>query len=149
MKLLLLALLVTQLFSSDFDNLVRQIKFYEGFSSKPYSDNGHQSIGYGTNISHITQAEAHMLLVHRLAIRHERLKQLSWFNKLPPIRKRVILNMSYQLGHKGLLKFKHMIWAIKHNYWNGAANQMVSSRWYRQSGNRARILVRQMRTNKD
>jgi lysozyme len=147
MKTLLL-LLPIWLLAFDIDSTIQQIKQHEGFSAKMYNDRGHKSIGYGFNLSYLTKAEAHLLLVHRLSIRHERLKQFTWFKRLSGVRKKVILNMSYQLGMRGLLKFRHMIWAIKHGYWNGAANQMINSRWYRQSGNRARTLVKQMRTGK-
>jgi len=147
MKILLL-LLPLYLFAFDIDSTIEQIKQHEGFSAKMYNDRGHKSIGYGFNISYLTRAEAHLLLVHRLSIRHERLKQLKWFNKLSPVRKSVILNMSYQLGMTGLSKFRRMIWALKHGYYNGASNEMINSRWYKQSGTRAITLVRQMRSNK-
>jgi len=144
MKLLLLALLTTSLFAFDFDRSVQQIKFYEGFSSKPYKDRNHISIGYGTNISHITRAEAELLLVHRLSMRLAKLRTYPWFNRLNPTRQAIVLDMSYQLGVTGLLKFKHMVWRLKHGYWNAAANAMRDSKWYYQSGRRSRQLVQQM-----
>lgn len=144
MKLLALLLLTTSIYALNFDTAIQQIKHHEGFRSSPYKDNGHLSVGYGTNLSHITRAEAHLLLVHRLSIRLEQLKQYSWFRKLSPNRQNVVLNMSYQLGMTGLLKFKHMIWRLKHGYWKAAANAMVNSRWYRQSGHRSKSLVKQM-----
>jgi len=147
MKLLLL-LLPLYVFSIDLDYTINQIKTHEGFKSKPYVDNGHYSIGYGINLSHVTKAEANLLLTHRLSIRYEQLKAHRWFNNLSPTRQQVILNMTYQLGYSGILKFKKMVWALSHNYYNGAANEMINSRWYRQSGYRAKTLVQQMKTNK-
>lgn len=143
MKYLLILVLSINLFAND---LVNMIKRHEGFKSNLYLDSGHYAIGYGFNLAHgITEAEAELLLIHRLSILHERLKQFNWFNKLSYNRKLVIVNMSYQLGISGLLDFKHMIWRLKHNYFNGAANAMIESRWYQQSGDRARELVKLMR----
>ena len=146
MKNLILTLsFVCSVMAFNIEATIQQIKQHEGFSPKMYNDRGHKSIGYGFNISYLTRAEAHMLLVHRLSIRHEQLKRYTWFNHLSPVRKSVILNMSYQLGMRGLSKFRRMIWALKHGYYNGASNEMKNSRWYRQSGTRARTLVKQMR----
>jgi lysozyme len=143
MKLLILLLLSVGIYA---DSLVEQIKHHEGFRSKPYIDQNHYSIGYGINLRYgLTQAEAELLLIHRLAIVRTALTQFKWFNKLTPNRQNVLLNMGYQLGITGLLQFKHMIWALKQGHYNGAANAMVDSKWYRQSGHRAKYLVSQMR----
>ena len=145
MKQLLTLLLAINLYAIDFDSTVERIKHYEGFSSAIYKDAGGYSIGYGTNLSSITKAEAHLLLVHRLSIRLAKLQQYTWFNRLNRTRQEVIVGMSYQLGMTGLLKFKHMIWRLEHGYWRAAANAMQESKWFKQSGNRSRELVKQMK----
>jgi len=143
MKLLLLILLTIQLFSNE---LVDMVKKHEGFSPTIYTDRNHQSIGYGTNLSYgITEAEAELLLIHRLTIAHEQLKRFTWFNKQTYNRKLVLVSMCYQLGLNGLLQFKDMIWCLTHNYPRAAANRMTRSLWYKQSGNRAKELVELMR----
>lgn len=143
MKILLALLLTTQLFSS---KLVDLVKKHEGFSSTIYKDSGHLSIGYGTNLSYgITEAEAELLLIHRLSITHEKLKRFSWFNKLSYNRKLVIISMGYQLGISGLLEFKHLIWRLQHGYYKAAANAMIESLWYKQSGTRSKELVELMK----
>lgn len=142
-KLLLTILLSSSLYSLD---LVTMVKQHEGFSQYIYEDNEHRSIGYGTNLSHgITKAEAELLLVHRLTVIHEQLKQYDWFNKLSYNRRVVLTSMGYQLGLSGLLQFKDMIWCLKHNYFNAAANRMTRSLWYKQSGTRAKQLVQLMK----
>jgi len=145
MKQLLILLLAINLYAIDFDSTVEQIKQHEGFRSSPYKDSGHLSVGYGTNLSHITKAEAQLLLIHRLSMRLAQLRSHTWFNNLNPTRQGVILNMSYQLGYAGILQFKHMIWRLEHGYYKAAANAMVDSKWYRQSGSRSRLLVKQMK----
>ena len=149
-SLIIISMLATAAWSSNqlnFDHTIKQIKHHEGFRSHFYIDNNHYSIGYGINLSHITRAEANMLLIHRLAIKQAQLQSHSWYKNLSSVRKQIVLNMSYQIGYAGILKFKHMIWRLKHNYWNAAANAMISSKWYRQSGNRSRQLVKAMRSN--
>lgn len=144
-KIILLVLLATSLFALDFDKVINEVKHHEGFSSKPYKDMGHMSVGYGTNLSYITRIEAHMLLVHRLGVRYGQLADISWFKKLSPKRQEVILNMSYQLGMPRLLKFKKMIAAIKRGHYITASSEMKRSKWYKQSGSRAKQLVKKMR----
>lgn len=145
-KILLILIMVTSgLFALNFDKAIAQVKKHEGFSKNMYRDMGHYSVGYGTNLSYITEPEAHMLLVHRLAIRYSKLQDLSWFRNLNANRQQIMLNMSYQVGHGGLLKFKKMIKALKKRHFKTAANEMKKSRWYRQSGARSKELVRLMR----
>jgi len=106
------------------------------------------SIGYGTNLTYLTEEEATLLLVHRLSIGLAQLNQHRWFTKLSQTRKQVILNMRYQLGMSNLLQFKKMIKALNHGYYQTAAKEMKQSKWYKQSGIRARELVHAMKYNK-
>ena len=144
-SILLFILLTASLLALDFDKLVTQIKVHEGFSSTIYKDRSGLAIGYGTNLASITKAEAHLLLIHRLSNRITTLSQYPWYRKLSDTRKSVIISMAYQLGPNGLLKFKKMIWALNRGYYNGAANQMIDSLWYQQSGNRSKELVQIMK----
>lgn len=144
--LLLTVLLLSSMWSLNFDRAMEQLKVHEGYSAKPYYDSlGHLTIGYGTNLSHITRVEANMLLAFRLNESYMKLYELYWFRALSSNRQQVILNMAYQLGHGGILKFKRMIYNLKRSYFWSAANEMKSSKWYRQSGIRSKQLVRQMR----
>lgn len=149
MKLLLLLLITINLYSATFSSVVDQIKLDEGFRPTAYRDNRHWSVGYGTNLSYITEAEASLLLNHRLAIRLTQLQAHSWFNKQSSTRKSALLQLTYQLGYNGILKFKKMIWHLKRGYYTSAAKELKASRWFKQSGLRAKRLVQQMRTNKD
>lgn len=148
MKIILSLLLATSLYSLDFSKVIEEIKHHEGFRSSPYKDSGHLSVGYGTNLSHVTRAEAQLLLVHRLSIRLTQLNQHQWFKRLNATRQQVILNMTYQMGYAGILKFKHMVWRLENGYYLAASNSMVDSKWYRQSGSRSKQLVKLMREGK-
>ena len=66
-------------------------------------------------------------------------------------RAEVLLNMAYNMGVSGLLKFKNTLALIDgaldgHNSWAAVESGLKSSLWWRQTGRRARALGRQMRT---
>jgi len=147
MKLLLLLLLFPLfLFPSSFDQATSLIKQHEGFVATPYVDQHHFSVGYGTNLmTGITKAEATLLLTHRLAIIEQQLNQYNWYRKQNQTRQAILLDMGYNLGIHGLLQFKSMIWALNRNYYNGAANALKHSLWYKQTKSRGKHLVKLMR----
>jgi len=53
--------------------------------------------------------------------------------------------MMFNLGYPRLEKFKGMYFNISTRNWQGAADEMVDSKWYRQVTNRAERLVQRMR----
>ena len=118
------------------------IQKHEGFVSKPYADSKGISIGYGTNLSvGISQEEALYLLQFRLIRIQDRLKHLSWFRKLNPVRQVAIIDLTYNIGFAGLLTFKDFLWCLKHNYFNAASNRLLDSLYAKQTGNRAKYIA--------
>ena len=67
------------------------------------------------------------------------------FDDLPEEVQRIIANMMFNMGRPRLSKFKGMKRNIDESNWNGAADEMVDSRWYNQVTNRAERLVNRMR----
>jgi lysozyme len=67
------------------------------------------------------------------------------FYLLPEEVQLIIANMMFNLGYPRLEKFKDMYFNISTRNWQGAANEMVNSKWYRQVTNRAERLVQRMR----
>jgi len=147
--LVLLAIAFSPLYSQSnpvLNTATTLVKQHEGLVLKPYQDSTGISIGYGTNLSAgITQEEAEYLLTYRLAKLQSRLQKLLWYVQLTPVRKVAILDLAYNVGYSGLLNFTDLIWCLKHHYWNGAANRMKQSLWYKQTGTRAIYLVQLMR----
>jgi len=142
MKLLILILPILLLANP----LVELVKKHEGFRTHTYIDRTHLSIGYGINLTYgITEYEAELILVHRLGKLTAVFEQYTWFNRLSINRKHVIISMAYQLGITGLYEFKHFMWRVKHGYYEAAANAMIDSLWFKQSGLRSRELVKLMR----
>ena len=67
------------------------------------------------------------------------------FDDLPEEAQQIIANMMFNLGRPRLSKFVGMKRGVDAKDWNGAADEMVDSRWYRQVGARAERLVNRMR----
>ena len=123
------------------------IKKHEGFRGMPYEDSlGFPTIGYGTKLP-ITKEEAEILLKHRLDIKIQEITNYEpFYLELPPKAQKVIANMAYQLGVGGVMKFKKMWEALKNEDYKTAADEMLNSKWARQTPNRANELSEIMRS---
>jgi len=117
------------------------IKEHEGLRLKPYKcPAGKLTIGYGRNLEDngITEKEAKLMLISDLDFLIEKLEnKTTWFKELDYVRQAVILDMAYNLGFNGLLKFKRMIQALKNRNFLLASNEMMDSKWAKQVGKRA------------
>ena len=125
---------------------------HEGLRLKPYRDTvGKLTIGVGRNLDDvgITREEALMLLNDDIAkVRREVNRTFAWFADLNPVRKYVVLNMVFNIGLPRFRQFKKTIAAIRTKDWEGAAREMLDSRWTRQVGRRARELATMMKSGK-
>ena len=125
----------------DFKELVQRILLNEGFRSKPYQcSEGVWTIGHG--ITYLTEEESLKIVSDRIANKHLHLgKTVDWYDDLPADVKGVILEMTFQMGTSGVLKFKKMITNLKDANWKGAAEEMKDSKWYRQTPARCERLA--------
>ncbi|MEO5350569.1 MAG: hypothetical protein H7836_13125 [Magnetococcus sp. YQC-3] len=158
----------------DDDQLSRlrdQIKLHEGLSLTMYKCTaGKNTIGYGRNVDDnpltdeeneylgnkdifaegITLDEANYLLDKEIEECIEKLtKRLPGFTQLDPIRMRVIIDLSFNMGVPGLLKFKNTLAALARLDYEATANGLKNSLWYKQVGTRAVRLVKMMKTGED
>ena len=124
----------------DFKALVERIAKNEGFDSKPYKcTEGVLTIGHG--LTYITEEESLHILAGRISKLHLKLlDNIDWYKDLPPEIQGVIIEMCFQMGTTGMLKFKKMIANMKDRNWKGAADEMLDSLWARQTPNRANRL---------
>jgi len=97
----------------------------------------------------ITKDEALFLLRRDIEDAVQDLKNFDWFEALDPIRRKVVIDMRYNLGPTRFRGFKKMIAALARGDYKAAATEMVDSAWYHQVGTRARRLVEMMRTGED
>jgi len=68
------------------------------------------------------------------------------FETLPEEVQLIIANMMFNMGRPRLSKFKNFIKNINLANWQGAADEMIDSRWYKQVTSRADRLVNRMRS---
>lgn len=64
------------------------------------------------------------------------------WSRLEQPRKDALVNMAFQLGFDGLMKFRKMLAAVRSSNWQEAANEGKDSKWYGQTKDRAtRVLA--------
>jgi len=130
-----------------YELLKNQLKRHEGLMLHVYKcPAGKLTVGIGRNLEDkgITEEEALYLLDNDIQECRDRLKGLSWYRDLDDVRKCVIINMCFNLGYQGLLKFKNMIKYIKKKEYHKAVESMRQSKWCSQVGERAQDLMSQM-----
>ena len=151
------------------DALAMKIKQYEGdkdyqtrigtFRNNrfyPYKDAHGQSIGYGHFIKPgenfergITEKQAEELLMSDVKQAAEDAKLLMRDNKSQSQESQqlvdVITQMVFQLGKEGTRGFKNMWAALKQGDYVKASEEMLDSRWAKQTPQRARAVAREMR----
>ena len=133
------------------DELVEEVKREEGFVAKVYLDTkGKQTIGYGTLLEDgITEAEAELLLRHRLGLMAEELERSrigDVYKNLQPNAQRAVLNMAYNMGVPSLLGFKRMWAALREGDYEGAAAEALDSDYARELPARAGRVAGMMRS---
>jgi lysozyme len=117
----------------------------EGFCPKLYKDTkGFNTIGYGFNLD--TTLIPKEVADHWLSLNIEKLSRdlssyIPFFSTLDTSRQYVLLNMAYQMGIAGILKFKKMLIALENNDYILASKEMKNSKWYVEFTNRANRLV--------
>ena len=128
------------------DELIRD----EGIRLKFYFDSvGVPTIGVGRNLRDrgITFEEASYLLMNDIkAVQSALAKDLTWYLRLDPVRRRVLENLGFNVGPAGLLGFRKMLAACEAGDYEQAAIEMLDSKWATQVGARAQRLAVMMRT---
>jgi len=97
----------------------------------------------------ITKDEALFLLRRDIEDAIKDLSNFDWFEDLDPVRKKVVIDMRYNLGPTRFRQFKRMIAALAAGDYKAAAAEMVDSKWYRQVKTRGVRLARMMVTGQD
>ncbi|MDX2469031.1 MAG: lysozyme [SAR324 cluster bacterium] len=123
------------------EKLFELLKEHEGYRAKPYFCSREKlTIGYGRNLEDngIRPDEGDLMLENDLSQCHLELKsKFRWFDALPDDAKIVLIDMCFNLGLAGLLKFKKTLAAFEAQDWKVAATEMMDSYWANQVGRRA------------
>ncbi len=129
--------------------LVDSLKEHEGFRADAYIDTtGHLTIGYGQRVDElrVSKEEAETWLIDGIVSKTRELETFLAFRAVKdPVRRDVLIEMAYNLGVDGLMKFRNMWAAIKAQNWDEAAVQMLDSLWAKQVGARAHTLATRMK----
>ncbi len=145
----------------NWDRLSEQLIRHEGLRLRAYQDHlGFWTIGVGHLIdprkggdtrykplksTTITRKEALELLREDVSTVARGLDaNLPWWTQLDDARQNVLVEMGFQLGVPGLLKFKNTLRAVKEGRWADAAKGMMGSLWAKQTPARAETLAAQM-----
>lgn len=132
--------------------MLEKIASEEGFSEFPYKcPAGKLTIGYGFNIEQvgIPKVVARYWLNYLINHAQAKLSGYDFYKDLDHDRQTVLVDMAYQMGIEGLLRFKDMINAIKRKDWDAAADAMLDSKYAKiDSPNRAKRNAETMRTGK-
>lgn len=131
--------------NSTFHELTDRVKIHEGFRDKPYFDSlGIGTIGYG--FTYLKKEECDKILDNRLKecvgliegyLANENIS-------LDDFRVAILVEMTFQIGFKGVLGFKKMWHAIREMDYETAAAEMKDSRWFKQTPVRAGNLADKM-----
>ena len=107
------------------------------------------TIGYGRNIQDngISESEAiDLLTADAIQGLRDAADLVPHWARLNDVRQNVLANMAFQLGKPTLAKFVKFLAAVDDGRYEDAAMEMLNSRWYEQSGQRAIRLKQEMLT---
>lgn len=142
------------------DILRIQLRIDESETSLPYDDKtgkilkpgdiiaGNITIGIGRNltVNGLNGEERTLCFENDLSQAVATARRLApSFDTLDDVRKAVLVNMAFNLGHARLSKFKNMLQAVRDRDWDRAAAQMMESTWAWQTGSRAIRLANNMK----
>lgn len=133
----------------EYEKLITQLRAHEGDKHKVYRcSEGYLTIGVGRNLetNGISQEESDFLLANDLSRVESQVRKHIKLYGLNDARIAVLINMAFNLGIGGLLKFKKTLAYIQQGDFETASTEMLDSKWRRQVGFRAIQLAEQLRT---
>lgn len=126
------------------------LTLHEGVKLKPYRCTaGKLTIGIGRNLDDVGISEEESIYLMNNDISKCELQLESsfpWFNDLNEVRQTVLVDMCFNLGIKGLLRFINTLDCIKNGDYIQAAKNMTNSKWALQVKARASRLAKMMET---
>lgn len=135
-----------------YKELKKRIKKNEGFSLKPYKDQlGYLTIGYGhlilPNETYLLKNKTNKPQLNSIFDQdferalgdYKRFIKQKHHNRKD---KELLIEMTYQMGAKRVLKFKKLIANMQKNKKHLVCFEMMNSLWYTQTPNRVKNLIR-------
>ena len=124
--------------------LKQRIRDHEGFRLEPYTDSeGILTVGYGRNLESVsfTRAEVELMFETDFRRAEQGAENFSFYENLNKARKGVVVEMIFQMGATGVGKFIKFRAACIEGNWVRAAEEMLDSKWAKQTPRRARELA--------
>ena len=125
-------------------DLLKRIKHHEGFRSRVYQcTEGYDTIGYGFAIKDLEMDEdiADEILIRKVEKLIKRVRsKFDWLDSVPHEVQGVLVEMAYQMGLSSVLKFRLALKYMENQNWERAADEMLMSKWHRQTPQRAKEL---------
>ena len=151
----------------DINEMIQRFVLHEGCELMPYRcPAGYLTIGVGRNLETnpltveeqkvcgdwrhgITKNAAFYLLRNDIErAKRDCNKAIPFFNTLDKERKYALLDMCFNLGIKGLLKFKRMLSEMGVGNWDKASDECLNSNYAKQTGQRARRIAKTIKTGR-
>lgn len=143
-------------------DIVKLLSFEEGWSGKPYyCSEGYPTIATGIRIG----PKGAPLSLYEFTVSRtvgavwlsesiqQKVADMSKHSNITTAmaacndaRKSILISMAYQMGADGLAKFTNTLKAIAEQRWSDASTGMLSSKWAKQTPNRAKRHAQQMLT---
>ena len=126
-------------------SLEDRIKRHEGCRSTPYKDSeGFLTVGIGRCIDKVpfSQDEIDLMFKNDFARAMAGAEAFSAYRDMDEIRQGVLIEMVFQMGVNGVGKFKKFLLAAQDHDWATAAEEMLDSKWAKQTPGRAKELAR-------
>lgn len=137
----------------DHSRLRAQLGLHEGVRDKIYTDSvGKVSGGIGRNLTDKGFRQDEIDLMYRNDVAEsiaELDRVLPWWRRLDEVRRRVLVDMMFNMGAPTLLGFKNTLGMVERGQYREAAENMLASKWSAQTGGRARRLAAMMGSGMD
>ena len=151
----------------DIRTAVQRLCIHEGVKLTPYKcPAGYLTIGVGRNLETnpiseeenkvvgdwrhgITKNAAFYLLRNDIKrVEQECREHIPFWKHLDDERQYVLLDMAFNLGIKGLLRFKKMLYDMGIGNYRGAAKECLNSKYAKQTGKRAQRIAKTIETGR-
>lgn len=143
-----------------YEGLKARIKIHEGYRDTVYEDSlGKATIGYGHLVTYKDKFEPNKRYSKDMLDQlfeddfEEARSKMEYFCsshelEICDMAKEILIEMIFQLGIGNVNKFKNMIKALKEKDYKTAGDEMISSKWFKQTKERCQKLADFMRNCK-
>ena len=125
-------------------NVKDRIKKHEGKRFRPYKDSeGILTVGYGRNLEAVafSQDEIDLMFENDFRRAQDGAESFFCYSQLNDVRRGVLIEMVFQMGIYGVGKFEKFLAAAFAEDWQKAHDEMLDSKWAKQTPSRAKELA--------